>query len=105
MVDLADLYAALRTTGYPVANIKFSVAVAPPFIILASPGTENIIADNTVYQKIETLDIELYTDKRDLIAEEKVEEVLKNLELPWDRNAFYIGEEKLLNTIYEVTLL
>lgn len=72
---------------------------------MASPGTENIVADNKVYQKIETLDIELYTDKRDLTAEGKVEEVLSNLEIPWERNAFYIAQENLLNTIYEVTLL
>ncbi len=48
---------------------------APPFICYLLPGSDNFAADGKAYYKINEVNIELYTDTKDLSAEQKVEDV------------------------------
>lgn len=54
-------------------------AVDPPFICYLLPGSDNFAADGKVYHKISRVNVELYTDKKDLNAEQKVEDALDAL--------------------------
>lgn len=104
MIGLEELFCALDSTGYPVANVAFERKVSVPFIVIMPEGSENFIADNKVYKKFEDVEIELYTDKRDLEAESSVERILDELSIPYQSTAFFIAEEHLLKTTYSITI-
>ena len=57
----------LEEAGLPLAYDHFAEGESPdpPFLVFLFPGTDNVFADDTVYQKIDQLNIELYTDKKD----------------------------------------
>ncbi len=105
MIGLKELYKALEEgTGYPVANIAFDKRESVPFVVIMPEGSANLIADNKVYKKLEDTEIELYTEKRDLVAEGKVEKILDDLSIHYQSDAYFIAEEKLLKTIYSITI-
>ncbi|MEB9207970.1 hypothetical protein P4I02_32160, partial [Bacillus cereus] len=62
-------------------------------------------SDNTFYHKINDLNIELYTTKKDLVAEAKLEKVLDDHEIPYDSYGIFIESEKLFQKTYETRLL
>ena len=81
-MTLIELVTILKSTGYPVAYSHFkktptSPVPNPPFICYTVPYSSNMFADNRVYQKISHAQVELYTDKKDLIAESTLENVLE----------------------------
>jgi hypothetical protein len=57
----------LEEAGLPLAYDHFAEGESPdpPFLVFLFPGTDNVFADDTVYKKIDQLNIELYTDKKD----------------------------------------
>lgn len=104
-MTLEELYTMLKATGYPVAYSHFNGTPSIPFITYLTPGTENFHADNKVYTKINNADIELYTNKKDLQAESKLENLLDQNNIPWDVTETWIDSEKLFQRIYEVRLI
>ncbi|HDR7791312.1 TPA: hypothetical protein QCY15_006003, partial [Bacillus paranthracis] len=77
----------------------------PPYICFLVDGSANLMADNKVYHKINDLNIELYTTKKDLVAEAKLEKVLDDREIPYDSYGIFIESEKLFQKTYETRLL
>lgn len=61
--------------------------------------------DNKVYHKVNDLNIELYTTKKDLVAEAILEKVLDNHDIPYDSYGTFIESEKLFQKIYETRLM
>ncbi|PDY48447.1 hypothetical protein [Bacillus pseudomycoides] len=109
-MTLAELKKILDATGYPVAYSHFTATTnnpvpSPPYICYLVDGSSNMIADNKVYQKINDVNIELYTTKKDLIAESKLEKVLDDHELPYESFETFIDSEELFQKIYEVRLI
>ena len=49
----------------------------PPFLVFLYPGSNHFAADGKVYFKVNRLNIEFYTDKKDVELEETVEAVLQ----------------------------
>lgn len=71
----------------------------PPFICFYYEGSNDLAADNTNYQRIRPLTLELYTDNKDITTEETVEAALNCAGLVFSRSEVYIDSERL----YEVT--
>lgn len=69
--------------------------VPVPFICYLIPSSSNFSAEGSVYLKIDDVDIELYTDFKDIKTEEKVEAVLKKYGIFYDKTENYIEEEEL----------
>lgn len=103
-MTLAELKKLLDTTGYPVAYSHFEKEQKLPFITYLTPSTSNLIADNYAYQKFHNVDIELYTKKKDLAAEQKLESILDKNDLPYDVTEVYIEDEKVYQRVYEIIL-
>lgn len=78
---------------------------APPYICFLVDGSSNMMADNKVYQKINDVSIELYTLRKDLVTESKLEKVLDDLEIPYESFEVFIESEKLYQKIYETRLM
>lgn len=105
-MTLAELNTALRATGYPVAYSHFKQAVTPPYIAYIEAGDSDIKADNHNYLSISNINVELYTDKKDLTAEAALQNKLKELEIPYRKNPdTWIEEEGLFQIIYEIQLI
>ena len=60
-----DVLDMLDETGLPSAYHHFAEGESPdpPFLVFLFPESDNFGADNRVYQKIDVLNIELYTDR------------------------------------------
>lgn len=102
---LENLYSILKATGYPVAYSHFEEKTPLPFITYVVDSSNNFFADDKVYKKIESIRIELYTAKKDLEAERKIEELLNENEIPYECSETWINSEKVSQKIYEVELI
>ncbi|MED3716034.1 hypothetical protein P4518_01355 [Geobacillus thermodenitrificans] len=101
----AELYQALKSLGYPVAYGSFTSPVTPPFITYQFAYSSDMIADNHNYVDIGNFQVELYTAKKDLVAEQKVQDKLKELGLPYRKFETYLDEEKMYQILYEIQIL
>lgn len=72
----------------------------PPFICYLSPNSNNFAADGKVYYKINEIHIELYADYKDLSAEQKVEAVLNEHGIFYEKSETWIESEKLYEVLY-----
>lgn len=100
-----ELFELLKQLNIPVAYHHFIEATAPPYIAYYRSETNNFYADNKVYQKVDTYRIELYTMQKDITLEAQLEELLENMELPYEVIAeSYIENEKVYQVIYEVNI-
>ena len=103
-MSLVELKKLLDATGYPVAYSHFNESKPVPYITYLVTYSSNFHADNKVHKKIQNVDIELYTDKKDLQAELIVEDILDTNEIPYDTTETFIDSEMLFQKIYEVRL-
>ena len=100
-MDLNEVYDMIQRTGYPVAYDHFDSAPPMPYILYRVTGTRNFSADNGVFFRADSIDVELYTKKKDPTAEKKLEMALNGL--CWESTGTtYIDTEKLYQTIYEI---
>jgi hypothetical protein len=109
-MTLAELKILLDQTGYPVTYSHFTPSTNnpvpnPPYICYLETFSSNFIADNKVYKKNPTVQVELYTKKKDLEAEANLEAILDTNEIPYDSTETFIESEGLFQKIYEVRLI
>ncbi|MDA2095462.1 hypothetical protein ACFCVQ_23285 [Bacillus thuringiensis] len=110
-MTLGELTKVLEATGYPVAYSHFTAipndpVPKPPYICFIADGSANLIADNKVYHKINDLNIELYTVRKDVVAEAKLEQILDEFEIPYDSPVEGVIEsENMYQKIYETRMI
>ena len=109
-MTLQELYTELKAIGYPVAYSHFldtpqNPAPNPPFIVYREAYSSDLMADNQNYVGISNVQVELYTDRKDLASESAVQNKLKELGLPYAKTEAYLEDEKLFQVIYEIQLI
>lgn len=77
----------------------------PPFICYYYDGDNDLKADDTNYQKIRSLTIELYCDNKDFQTEEAVEDALSSNGFVYSKSESFIDSEKLYMTTYETEVI
>ena len=97
-----DLLRLLEETGIPFAYDHFAEGESPdpPFICYLLPQSDNFSADGKVYLKVSNVNIELYTDSKDLAVEQKLEAVLDTHGIFYDKTEVWIESEKLYEVLY-----
>jgi hypothetical protein len=97
-----DLVKMMEETGLPFAYDHFEEgeAAEPPFACYLLPQSNHFSADGKVYLKITEIHIELYTDCKDLSAEQKVEAVLDKQGIFYEKSEVWIESEKLYEVLY-----
>lgn len=97
-----ELISILKETGIPFAYDHFAEGESPEplFICYLLPQSDNFSADGKVYYKISGVNIELYTDMKDLSAEQKIEAVLDKHGIFYDKTEVWIESEKLYEVLY-----
>ena len=97
-----DLVKLLEETGIPFAYDHFAEGESPepPFLCYLLPGSDNFSADGKVYRKFTEVRLELYTDLKDLEAEQNVEDVLDAAGIFYNKSETWIDSEKLYEVLY-----
>ena len=97
----------IESIGVPSAYYQFTADTAqpPPFICFYFDGNVDLYADNRNYQKVAHLVIELYTDEKDFDLEERVETVLNDSDIAYNRMESYIDSERLYMVTYDTNLI
>lgn len=103
-MKLTELTKILKATGFPVAYSHFKTHQEPPFVVYVTSHSSNFIADGKVYKKITNVQIELYTSKKDLDAEAKVEQVLDDNNITYQSTETFIETENLFQIVYEIKI-
>jgi len=95
------------STTIPTAYYQFpdDTPQQPPFICFFYSNSNDVLADNTNYQKIEHLIVELYTDNKDFTLEAAVEAVLSSNGLVYTRDEEYLDSERMQEVIYETDVI
>ena len=98
---IADL---LDQTGLPFAYHHFAEGESPdpPFLVYLTPGSHNFSADGMVYYRVDQLDIELYTDRKQPEQEAKLEEIFDGAGLFYNKTEQFIRSEQLYEVLYEM---
>lgn len=74
----------------------------PPFLVFLYPGSNHFAADGKVYFRVNRLNIELYTDKKDVELEETVEAVLDRHGIFYGKSEVWIESENLYEVLYQM---
>ena len=102
-----EVYQMVKSAGFPAAYHHFEEGQEPekPYLVYLYPETNNFSADGIVYQGINELDLELYTDRKDPDAEKRVEAVLKEHGFFYEKTETYLESEKMYEVLYEMEVL
>lgn len=98
-----DLVNAIKAIGLPVAYHHYPIGQAPalPYVVYYFPNNNDMIADNTNYCPITALNIELYTDNKDIALEDTLGDALNSLGLVYAKTETYIETDKMYQILYE----
>lgn len=103
-MTIAEIRTILETTKLPVTYRAWPVGEAPllPWIAIVQTGSDNFAADGIAYGLIKTVDVELYTKKKDPDTEALVEKALTDAGIFWNKTETYIEGEAALEIVYEI---
>lgn len=95
----------VASIGLPYCYYQFDTgpnnpAPPPPFVCFFYPNSDDPMADNINYARVNVLVIELYTDDRDFVLESQLEAVLIAHGLPYSWATSYIESEQMHLTTY-----
>lgn len=99
---IEKLVMILEAIGIPFAYDHFAEGESPdpPFICYLLPASDNFAADGRAYFKANEVHIELYTDFKDLSVEQKVEAVLDERGIFYEKSETWIESEKLYEVLF-----
>ena len=92
----------LETSGLPVTYRAWPENEAPPlpYLCYYDSGSNNFAADGVVYFSARQITVELYTELKDVTAENRVEQALSSFF--WEKTEEYIDSEKCYQIVYEM---
>lgn len=76
-----------------------------PYLCYYFPTGTTESADNTVWNGVLALNIELYTARRSTENEAKVEKALADYDLPFERSEIYLSDEHMYEVLYETEVI
>lgn len=102
-----EIMEMMQTMDLPFAYDHFAEGESPepPFVVFLFPSSNNFSADGMVYQKINRLRIEVYTDFKQPNIESNIEAVLDQHGLFYEKNEVWIADERLYEVTYELEVL
>lgn len=100
----ADVFKMLKSIRLPVAYDHFAEGESPnpPFMVYLYPNADNFAADGIAFYKQDVLHVELYTDKKDIALEERVEAVFDEHGLFYAKSEVWIPSERLYEVLYQM---
>lgn len=99
---MVSLYTMLSSLGLPVSYRLFKSPPTPPYIVYLFAYSDNFGADNKVYSKEDNYQVELYSTKKDLASEKKIEDLFDSNDIYYEKTETYIDSEGLFQVLYEI---
>ena len=102
-----EIVEMLEEAGLPLAYDHFAEGESPdpPFLVFLFPSSDNFSADGRVYQKIDALHIELYTDLKQPELEASIDAVLDGHDIFYNKTEVWIESEHLYEVLYSTEVL
>lgn len=102
-----EVYEMLKSTGLPVTYLSWQIGSVPalPYIVYYYPNSDDFIADNINYQKINALNVELYTKNKDFATESLVEAILSQNSLVYEKTETWLEDEEMFQILYETEVI
>ena len=100
-----DIYDLLKTLNIPVAYNHFdsNKNINPPFVVYREVAPDTFIADGITYYRPYNFEIELITEKKDVVLEKTIEELLTNNNIPYDIDSeIWDEDEKIYHNFYNI---
>ena len=106
-MTLQEVDNMVKSIGLPYAYFQFpeGTGQAPPFICFFYTNSDDLFADNSNYQDIRRLNIELYTSTKDFALEKTIEDTLKLNGFTYYREENFIETEKIWQIAYEMEVM
>jgi hypothetical protein len=102
---MAEITQRCGLTDYTYYQFADDSAPELPYLIFYYPSSNNDGADNVVWQKINRLNIELYTDNKEFLIENELETVLAEHGFFYEKSEQYIKDEKMYEVLYEMEVV
>ena len=98
----SEVFKMLQATGLPVTYSEWPQGYAPPlpYIVFLQDGTETFLADNKVYKHKDTYRIELYSENKDKLSENKIIEQLNIKPTVWEKEYEERTDEDLYQSVF-----
>lgn len=102
-----EVNSLIKSFGLPYAYYQFPEGTAQktPFVCYFFSTSDDLFADNTNYQDIRVLNIELYTDEKDFSLESSIEAILKQNNLTYYKEENMIDSENMWQIAYEMEVI
>lgn len=101
-VKIVDILSNL--SDIPVSYNHFKTKVEPPYITFYRANNFNYLGDDSIYLKLDTFKIEVYDSERNFNLETRIDTLLEENELIYNKDEVYIRQEELYLLIYTITL-
>jgi hypothetical protein len=101
-VDEAKLFALLKTTGLPVAYHHFVSPPSPPYIVYLVDNGEGRGSDERNEIKQTGYIVELYTAKKDLASQAKIETLFDERGIDYTFYETFLESEGLYQGAYHI---
>lgn len=98
-MEFEEIYEKLKTLGIPVAYYKFEKPQKLPFVVYFEADGTVEGADNYNLFRRKTIVIELYTVKKDVALERKLENLFRDTEMEKSVDT-YLSDEKMFMVAY-----
>lgn len=97
----------MKAIGLPFIYYVWPEGADPdlPYVVYYFPSGDTEAADNTVWHGTRALNIELYTAKKSITTEAKVEKALAAFDLPFSRSETYLSDERMYEVLFETEVL
>lgn len=102
-MTLKELKELLETSQMPVAFNHFKTAQKLPYIVYIIADNNQLAADNVVYHSDPFIQVELYTERKDMDSEATVESLIGPLFF-YTKEEGYLPDEQMYLVTYRFTL-
>lgn len=93
----------LETLEIPVSYFKNEKNIEPPYLIYLGAGTDNFIADNSVFHHENNYRVEYYFNRKDEELEEKIIKLFNDNEIIWTKSEdIYIDDENMFVIYFDL---
>ena len=92
----------MKAFGLPFAYDHFAEgeSTLPPFVVYRYASANNFSADGVVYYSTDRAELGLYTDRKDIVLEKRLEGLLTASEIAYEKSETWIPSERLYEVLY-----
>lgn len=98
-MELKEICTKLKSLDIPVAYLCFQKPQKLPFVVYYEAGTDIQGADNYDLYRDVTINIELYSEKKDVQLERRIEALFREMEIEKSTDT-YLKDEKMFMTTF-----